>query len=116
MVVSPPADLGPLFERAPVEPEPPKSIDQSFLEFHRANPGVYEELRRLARDVLARGHTRVSIDALYHRVRWDRVFERTYDPNSTFHLNDRYTSRYARLLMQREPELAGLFETRRLRA
>jgi hypothetical protein len=33
-----------------------------------------------------------------------------------FKLNDHFTSRYARLLMQREPDLYGLFETRAVRA
>lgn len=91
----------------------PASIDDRFAAFHRRNPQVYAELRRMALDLRARGFERYSIDALMHTVRWRSALE--LGPDGEWKLNDHYTSRYARLLMGREPALDGFFATRALR-
>jgi hypothetical protein len=46
-------------------------------------------------------------------VRFHRALETT-DPD--FKLNNNYSSRYARILMDEEPELAGFFQTRELKS
>lgn len=90
------------------------SIDSRFREFHAENPHVYEELVRLARVWVARhGRKRLGIRTLWETMRWNLLIQ-TNDP-SGFKLNDHYHSRYARLIMQREDDLADVFETRRLR-
>ena len=86
------------------------SIDESFMRFHAANPHVYRALRQVALHAAARGK-RVGMKAVYERVRWEYSVETAGDP---YQLNNNYTSRYARLLMENEPQLAGFFETRRL--
>ena len=48
---------------------------------------------------------------LFEVVRWNRLL-RTGDRG--FKLNNNFTAYYARLLMEREPELRGMFETRKL--
>ena len=91
------------------------SIEARFRRFHAAHPEVYEGLRRVCREAVYRGWKRWSIDAAYHVMRWERL--RTYrDPHEDFKLNDHYTALYARLLMENEPELGGLFEIRQRRA
>jgi hypothetical protein len=92
-----------------------KTIQQRFEEFHAANPWVYAELCRLAREVQGRGHKRIAIDYLFGYIRWTQLM-RPVDPTSPFKLNDHYRSRYARLIMATEPDLANFFETRELRA
>jgi hypothetical protein len=93
-----------------------KTIQQAFDEFHEANPKVYDELVRLARRAKARGHRKIGIELLFAVLRWQRMME-TDDPSqAAFKLNDHYTSRYARLIMEREPDLEGFFETRALRS
>lgn len=89
-------------------------IADRFAEFHEANPAVYEELVVLARRARARGHQRIGIELLFAIIRWNRMMETT--DASGFKLNDHYTSRYARLIMQQEPDLDGLFATRALKA
>jgi hypothetical protein len=49
-------------------------------------------------------------------LRWNRAIAGLPDPREDFKLNDHYTSRYARLIVAHEPDLAELFELRRLRA
>jgi hypothetical protein len=91
-----------------------KAIQQRFEEFHAANPAVYAELAKLARRAKARGQQRVGIELLFAIVRWRRMMATTGD--NGFKLNDHFTSRYARLLMEQEPDLDGMFETRRLKS
>ena len=79
--------------------------------FHRANPSVYRELRRLALYMVAKGHKRFGIATLFEQARWEWM-ERTTDLEG-FKLNNSHRAYYARLLMKNEPELAGVFEIRR---
>lgn len=91
------------------------SIQEQFEEFHRRNPWVYDTLVELARDLVARGRTRVGIGMLFEVVRWT-YYRQTDDAQSEFRLNNNYRSRYARLIMARERDLDGVFELRELRA
>lgn len=86
-------------------------IERAFWEFHAAHPEVYEELRQLALDAKRRGRDRLGMKMLFEVVRWNRLL-RTGDRG--FKLNNNFTAYYARLLMEREPELRGMFETRKL--
>lgn len=97
-----------------VEPIPPNtSIEHSFAEFHRANPWVCEALTKLALDLHARGRKRIGMKMLFEVLRWQHALA-TIDEHSVFVLNNSLTSRYARLIMEQNPELAGIFETRKL--
>ena len=88
-------------------------LDEAFGEFHRANPHVLELLVRLCREAQARGVRRLSAKALIERARWDLGVATDGEP---YRLNNSHTSRYARLIADRHPELAALFEFRSLRA
>lgn len=90
------------------------SIVERFERFHSENPQVYAWLRHQALLLKKRGHHRYSIKTLLEVLRW-RSDVRT-DGRDGFKLNNDFTAYYARLLMQREPELAGFFETRRVKA
>ena len=83
------------------------------LAFHAANPLVYQELRRLAFELLNAGHKRFGIDLLFSQMRW-RWLIRTTD-ESGFRLNNSYRATYARLLANQEPELRDVFSVRRVR-
>jgi len=98
----------------PVSPRS-DSIEASFLAFHDANPWVYDALVRLARDMLYRGRARIGIGMLFEVLRWQWT-RATDDAHSYFKLNNNYRSRYARLMMEREEDLSGVFELRSLHA
>lgn len=103
-----------LFDTAPVfEPSTP-TIGDAFEAFHTANPWVYDALVTLARDLRARGHERVGMKMLFEVLRWNWMLT-TSSPDG-FKLNNNMTSRYARLIMDNEPDLAGVFELRELKA
>lgn len=86
------------------------TLDQQFAEFHEQNPHVYEMLRRLALDAARHGR-KLGIAMLFEVLRWQYAMN-TNDQASEFKLNNNYRAFYARLLMEREPELADYFETR----
>lgn len=91
-----------------------RSLQERFEEFHRSHPEVYSELVRFARQVKAKGYKQYSIYTCIQRVRWHFSFER--DATETFKVNDHCAPRYARLIMEREPDLKDFFTTRKLRA
>lgn len=86
------------------------SLDDQFNAFHKANPHVYQALKRLALQLARRGHRRIGIKMLFEVLRWQYAMS-TNDPASDYKLNNNYTSFYARLL-DAEPELRGMFELR----
>lgn len=88
-------------------------LDRAFWQFHFEHPHVYELLVRFALEARAAGRHRYGIAMIYERMRWYVLIE-TNDPLG-FKLNNNYRSRYARLLMLYEPELADLFEIRELK-
>jgi hypothetical protein len=94
----------------------PESIEQRFWTFHTAHPDVYRELVVLARRARAAGRERLGMKMLFEVVRWNRTMAGLPADGEEFKLNNNYTSRYARLLMEREAGLSGLFATRELRA
>jgi hypothetical protein len=90
----------------------PRSIDDRFAEFHAEFPAVYLNLVRLAREAVVRGHKRIGIGMLWEVLRWETQIG---DHRATYKLNDHYRSRYARLIIAQEPDLAEVFEIRELR-
>lgn len=91
-----------------------RSIDTRFQEFHAENPGVYTELCSMARQLKERGYRKIGIELLFAAYRWNKMMRTTADAYG-FKLNDHFTSRYARLIMANEPDLAEMFKTRTLR-
>jgi len=91
------------------------TIQEAFDEFHRRNPHVYVMLSKMARAAKAAGRTKIGIGMLVEVIRWDYLVNTDHD-ESDFKINNNHRSRYARLLEQQEPELAGMFETRKLRS
>lgn len=97
-----------------VSPEREATLEARFRAFHAANPAVYDELAALARRAKSKGYARYSIKALVELVRWHRSVETTTTDGEPFRINNSHSSRYARLLMQQEADLAGFFETREI--
>lgn len=112
-------DQGDLFDGAlqrlragpPGRPRPAAASEEAFKAFHAENPHVYRALVELARAAKEKGAQEVGIGMLWEVLRW-RLFFETSDAH--FKLNNNHRSRYARLIMAQEQDLAGIFETREL--
>lgn len=89
-------------------------LDARFDEYHKHNPHVYRLFKKYALQVKSAGRNHFGAKMIMERVRWFKMFE-TNDPEG-FKVNNDYTSRYVRLLIQERPEFDGFFETRKLRS
>lgn len=87
------------------------TLAEQFAAFDRANPHVYQALRRLALGMVRRGRSRIAIKMLIEVLRWQHDMT-TADAFSEFKINNSYAPFYARRLMENEPELEGAFELR----
>lgn len=95
-----------------VIPENRSQIEATFYRFHAEHPEVYAELVRLARRLRAQGWERFAMKTLFEVVRYRSMVGDTKARGPK--LNNNFTAYYARLIMEREPDLAQVFETRRL--
>ena len=91
------------------------TLSEQFRRFHTDHPEVYEGLVSLARQAKKAGG-RAGIKMIFEVLRWNRLIAGLPDPYEDYKLNNNYHSRYARLMMRREPDLKDFFETRRLRS
>lgn len=94
------------------EPSDRPTIEQRFAAFHHANPHVFEEMLRLARERLDAGATRIGTKSLYEQCRESLRVKKI----GTYALNNDYTAPLARLLIEAEPRLDGVIELRRRKA
>lgn len=95
----------------PRRPNP--SIDERFDAFHASHPWVFEALEELMAEWVEGGGGRISVKALFEQLRWS---SRDAPGSAPLHLDNVFTSRYARLLCHEHPEWADAFELRRLRS
>lgn len=89
----------------------PSTIDAAFWKFHEANPGVMEQLIRMTEQLMAAGQDKTSMKMLFEVIRWKRLVRTQH---SDFLLNNNFTSRYTRILQEKRPDLAHMFDTRRI--
>jgi hypothetical protein len=85
-------------------------IELEFKEFHLEHPDVYNELVKLARTWQSNGSDKLGIATLFEVLRWNSHLNPERD--SGYKLNNNYRALYARLIMEQEPDLNGLFEIR----
>lgn len=97
------------FYRQPIRRGVGDTVDARFESFHALNPHVYDALIVLASHYRALGRTRISMRFLFECLRMNRAIETVGDD---FKLNNSFTSRYARMVAEREPNLGALFELR----
>lgn len=86
-----------------------------FEAFHLKHPEVYYNLVRLARQWKSAGRAKLGIATLYERLRWE--FHLTNHPDDEgYKLSNNHRALYARKIMELNPDLDGLFETRERRS
>ena len=66
---------------------------------------------RFAREWMGRGHSYCGIAMLFERVRWEMGIMSDEDPK----VNNNHRAFYARLMMERESDLVGMFRLRQQR-
>ena len=89
------------------------TIEQRFEAFHIANPHVFDALQAMALGLRDVGVEKWGIAGLFEVLRWQSAIRTDGDP---YKLNNNYRALYARMLMEREPRLAGFFDVRERRS
>lgn len=84
-------------------------LEEAFNEFHGENPRVYQLFCEYAQELIGRGYTRFSSDAILHRVRWRVEVD---EGGKRMRLNDHWTAYYARLWLHDHPKQPRFFELR----
>lgn len=87
-----------------------RSKDAEFDRWCELNPHILDWLERRALE-LKRTRERYSIKKLFEEARWDTGLR---EQHGDLKLNNNMHSRVARLLMNRNRELVGFFEVRKL--
>lgn len=92
-----------------------KTIQESFENFNNSNPHVFEAIEKEAWRAVSNGKKKFSVKSIVNYVRWN-YFMTTKDADSEFKINDAFTSRYARMLISKHPEMGRMIELRNLRS
>lgn len=91
------------------------TIDAAFAQFHKRNRWIADRLEQMcAARIAVNPSRRVSVKLLIEVLRY--LVEADPVHAGPFKIDNRFSSRYARLLLERHPEWASLIETRALRA
>lgn len=85
------------------------TIAEQFASFHRLNPHVYMAITSIAREIKREGRSHSSMKRVFETLR-DKFACTTR--GDRWKLNNNYTAHHARLVMEREPDLAGFFSLR----
>ena len=89
------------------------TIQERFEKFHSDHPHVYEILVKFAKEAKKSGKTKLGTKLLVERARWELMF--LTKSEDSFKINNSYTSRYARLIMEQEGELEDFFNLRNIK-
>jgi len=97
-------------------PERPRklTIDERFELFCAQHSDVLSLFERFAKELRASGYTKLGSKLIWERIRWERMT--SAHGTETPALNNIFTSRISRWLVERDPSFKGCFETRRLKS
>ena len=100
-----------------------RTIQQAFEIYHRLNPHIYDECKKLALSAIRKGRSKISFKLIVNVIRWEKYMQ-TEEPTLwdqdgkqvRFKINDAYSSRFARLFAKDYPQYADKVEFRELRS
>lgn len=89
------------------------TCEERFDRFLGQHPEIYQEFKRLAHQLLARGIRRYGAKAIMEVIRYSCAI--SLDEQETFRIDNNYTSMVARKLIEEDSRFNGFFETRKIR-
>ena len=78
--------------------------------FHRQHPEIWDLFVRFTFEMINRGYTHYSVNAVFERIRWE--IDAGGDGTHAFKLNNNYRAFYSRRFMRMYPQHDGFFRTR----
>lgn len=95
--------------------ERPDPIQEQFERFHALHPEIYAEFRQIALNLLQHGRSHYGSKAIFEVIRYHRALSGKSEAE-LFKINNNYSSRYARKLMEEDERFHDFFELRELRS
>lgn len=92
---------------------PPSTLDSKFWTFHKKNVHVLTKLIEMTEQAKHAGRRRIGMKQLFEVIRWNHMVSTN---GELFLLNNSFTSRYVRLIQEKRPDLADMFEIRSIRS
>lgn len=100
------------------------TIQVAFIDFHRDNPQVYEEFKKMALQAINAGKKKISAKMIVNVIRWSvymetidlNLFEQKNKEPRKFKINDAFISRWARVFVNEYPQYADRLEMREIRS
>lgn len=89
------------------------TAEERFTRFLTLHPEVYTEFRKIAGDLLARGIQHYGAKAIMEVIRFHRAMS-GQDEQNPFKIDNNWTSRIARKLIEDDSRFADFFEVRKL--
>lgn len=89
------------------------SISARFRKFHDANPNIFAAIIEYLEAARRGGQSAAGMKAIIEGLRWNRV--KSAKVGEGWKIPNDFTSRYARLVIERRPDLAEMLEIRELR-
>ena len=83
-------------------------LKKKFLQYHRENPGVYDEIKKKALALIEKGKSHGEMNYIFGYIR----NETAIGGNDGFKLNNNYRSFYTRLFQNDFPKNSTFFKTR----
>lgn len=90
------------------------TIQERFYATLAAHPEIYTEFKKAAHKLRRAGHRRASAKLITEHLRWKSMVNP--ERYGGWKINNNFTSRLARLLIEEEPEFATFFSLRELKA
>lgn len=84
---------------------------QSFKIFHAEHPRFYNLFNEFTYYLIGRGFTNYSAKGIFERIRWE-TDQADVDGQSTFKVNNNFSTFYARMWMKDNPKYEGFYRTR----
>ncbi len=79
-----------------------------FMEYHKANPEIWEYFRRYTLRSIERGFKNLSAEFIFNVIRWETPIKAGDD----FKINNNAKPFYSRLFMKEYPQYEGFFRKR----
>ncbi len=90
-------------------------IQEQFRRFDTNHPEIYQEFCQIARTLLCHGRSHYGSKAILEIIRYHRALSGKSDVEP-LKINNTYSSRYARKLMEEDERFRSFFELRELRS
>jgi len=85
---------------------------ESFWQYHRNNPHVYNEFKNHCLAMYDSGRKRYGAWCVINKIRWD--YDLKVQGKDKFKISNGYIAFFARMLIAEHPELDGFFQLKKL--